>query len=300
MIVMERLSKQFGETRAVDGLTLEVNRGEIFGFLGPNGAGKTTTIRMLVALISPTEGTAKVAGYTLGKEDTQIRQAVGILTESPGLYDRLSAEHNLRFFAQLYEVPDIDSQVERYLRMLGLWERRHEQAATFSKGMRQKLAIARALLHEPEVLFLDEPTSGLDPEMARLVREFIAELKQEGRTIFLCTHNLDEADRLCDRVAVFNKRLLAVDTPAALRQRLYDRKVVFHLRSATVEHLELMESFEFVRSAEKADQKLVVALDDPEGQNPILIQALVQAGAEVQFVGELRRSLEDVYLQLVQ
>ena len=299
MIVMEHLSKHFGENQAVDDLTLEVKRGEIFGFLGPNGAGKTTTIRMLGALIGPSAGTAKVAGFVLGEQDMQIRQRVGILTESPGLYDRLSAERNLQFFARLYGVPEVDVQVERYLRMLGLWDRRHEQAATFSKGMRQKLAIARALLHEPEVLFLDEPTSGLDPEIARLVREFIAELKQEGRTIFLCTHNLDEADRLCDRIAVFNTRLLAVDTPAALRRRLYDRKVVFHLRSATVEHLKLIESFEFVRSVDQTDQKLVVALEDPESQNPILVHALVQAGAEVQFVGELRRSLEDVYLQLV-
>jgi ABC-2 type transport system ATP-binding protein len=299
MIVMERLSKRFGDTQAVDGLSLEVSRGEIFGFLGPNGAGKTTTIRMLGALIEPTEGSAKVAGYTLGREDTQIRQHVGILTESPGLYDRLSAVRNLCFFAQLYDVPDVEAQVERYLRILGLWERRHEAAATFSKGMRQKLAIARALLHEPEVLFLDEPTSGLDPEMARLVREFIADLKQEGRTIFLCTHNLDEADRLCDRIAVFNTHLLAVDTPAALRRRLYDRKVVFHLRQATPTYLELLRSFDFVRSVEQVDQKLVVALEDPEGQNPILVKALVETGAELQFVGELRRSLEDVYLQLV-
>jgi ABC-2 type transport system ATP-binding protein len=300
MIVMERLSKKFGDAHAVDGLTLEVERGEIFGFLGPNGAGKTTTIRMLGALIAPSEGTANVAGYTLGKDDTQIRRSVGILTESPGLYDRLSAERNLQFFAKLYDVPNVDAQVERYLRMLGLWERRHEQAATFSKGMRQKLAIARALLHEPAVLFLDEPTSGLDPEMARLVREFIDELKQEGRTIFLCTHNLDEADRLCDRIAVFNTRLLAVDTPEALRRRLYDRKVVFHLRAVSAQHLKLMEAFEFVRSVEQVEHKLVVELEDPENQNPILIQALVQAGAELQFVGELRRSLEDVYLQLVQ
>jgi ABC-2 type transport system ATP-binding protein len=299
MIVMERLSKSFGDIQAVDGLSLEVSRGEIFGFLGPNGAGKTTTIRMLGALIAPTGGSAKVAGYTLGQEDTQIRQRVGILTESPGLYDRLSAARNLRFFAQLYDVADVDAQVERYLRMLGLWERRHEAAATFSKGMRQKLAIARALLHEPEVLFLDEPTSGLDPEMARLVREFIADLKQEGRTIFLCTHNLDEADRLCDRIAVFNTHLLAVDTPAALRRELYDRKVVFHLRRASPAYLELLRGFDFVRSVEQVDQKLVVALEDPENQNPILVKALVGEGAELQFVGELRRSLEDVYLQLV-
>jgi ABC-2 type transport system ATP-binding protein len=300
MIVMDGLSKQFEDTQAVVDLTLEVSQGEIFGFLGPNGAGKTTTIRMLGALIAPSDGTAIVAGYTLGREDTQIRQRVGILTESPGLYDRLSAERNLAFFARLYDVPDVDAQVERYLRMLGLWDRRHEAAATFSRGMRQKLAIARALLHEPQVLLLDEPTSGLDPETARLVREFIADLKQEGRTIFLCTHNLDEADRLCDRIAVFNTRLLAVDTPAALRQRLYDRKVVFHLHKATPEFVQLMEGFDFVRSAEQVDDKVVVAIDDPEGQNPVLVKALVEADAEIQFVGELRRSLEDVYLQLVQ
>lgn len=300
MIVMEGLSKRFGDTQAVLDLSLEVNQGEIFGFLGPNGAGKTTTIRMLGALIAPSSGTATVAGYALEREDTQIRQRVGILTESPGLYDRLSAERNLSFFAHLYDVSDVETQVERYLRMLGLWDRRHEAAATFSKGMRQKLAIARALLHEPQVLFLDEPTSGLDPEMARLVREFITELKGEGRTIFLCTHNLNEADRLCDRIAVFNTRLLAVDTPTALRQRLYDRKVVFHLRHATSEYVRLVEGFEFVNNIERVDEKLVVGLENPDDQNPILVKALVEVGAEIQYVGELRRSLEDVYLQLVQ
>jgi ABC-2 type transport system ATP-binding protein len=300
MIVMEGLSKRFGDTLAVTDLSLEVDKGEIFGFLGPNGAGKTTTIRMLGALIAPSNGTATVAGYTLGREDTQIRQRVGILTESPGLYDRLSAERNLNFFAQLHDVSEVEAQVERYLRMLGLWDRRHEDAATFSKGMRQKLAIARALLHEPQVLLLDEPTSGLDPEMARLVREFIAELKQEGRTIFLCTHNLDEADRLCDRIAVFDTHLLAVDTPAALRQRLYDRKVVFHLRRATSGYIRLVEGFDFVNNAERVEEKLVIGLEDPESQNPLLVKALVEAGAEIQFVGELRQSLEDVYLQLVQ
>ncbi len=299
MIVMNGLGKRFGDTLAVEDLSLEVDKGEIFGFLGPNGAGKTTTIRMLGTLISPSAGSAEVAGYILGEQDTRIRERVGILTESPGLYDRLSAERNLSFFAKMHDVTDVPGQVERYLRMLGLWDRRHEEAATFSKGMRQKLAIARALLHEPRVLFLDEPTSGLDPEMARLVREFIGALKEEGRTIFLCTHNLDEADRLCDRIAVFNTRLLAVDTPTALRRRLYDRKVVFHLSRVDDGHLALVQGYEFVHEAERVDAKLVVSLEDPEGQNPILIKALAEAGAEIQFVGELRRTLEDVYLQLV-
>jgi ABC-2 type transport system ATP-binding protein len=299
VIQAQGLTRRFGDLLAVDDLSFEVGEGEIFGFLGPNGAGKTTTLRMLCALIQPTSGSARVAGYELGAVDDRIRSSVGILTESPGLYDRLSAEDNLRFFAHLYEVEDVDVQVERYLRMLGLWERRAEPAATFSKGMRQKLAIARALLHEPQILFLDEPTSGLDPEMARLVRAFIEELKQAGRTIFLCTHNLDEADRLCDRIAVFNTRLVAVDTPKALRAQLYDRVVVFHLAEMQPAFAERVRAHTAVRSVEVIEHKLVVGLDDPEAHNPELIAALVGAGARVQFVGELRRSLEDVYMRLV-
>ncbi len=232
MISIESLTKKFGENLAVDGLNLEVKEGEVFGFLGPNGAGKTTTVRMLTSLIRPTSGKAVVNGFTVGQQDTQIRRSVGLLTETPGLYDNLSAEYNLHIYANLYEVKDVAGQVEKYLRMLGLWERRFEPAATLSKGMKQKLAIARALLHEPRILFLDEPTSALDPESAHLVRDFIAELRKEGRTIFLCTHNLDEADRACDRIAVFKTRLVVVDTPARLRMQMFGRKVVFHLGNA--------------------------------------------------------------------
>ena len=299
MIRIENLTKQFESNLAVDKLSLEVKVGEVFGFLGPNGAGKTTTLRMLCALIGPSAGRAWVAGHEIGREDDQIRRQVGILTESPGLYDRLSAEYNLGFFAQLYEVESVAAQVERYLRLLGLWERRAEPVGTFSKGMRQKLAIARAMLHEPRVLFLDEPTSGLDPEAAHLVREFIGGLKEEGRTIFLCTHNLDEADRLCDRIAIFNTRLLALDTPAALRRELYGRSVVVHLRQSAADFVEIVRALSSVRKIDPVDNKLVIQLDDPEANNPALIRALVSAGADVQFVGELRRSLEDVYLQLV-
>jgi ABC-2 type transport system ATP-binding protein len=300
MLRTDRLTKRFGDKPAVDGLTLEVNSGEVFGFLGPNGAGKTTTIRMLAALIAPTGGEAWIAGLKLGEQDDAIRSRVGILTESPGLYDRLAVARNLEFFAALYDVQDVPGQVEKYLRMLGLWEKRHEPAGTLSKGMRQKLAIARALLHEPEVLFLDEPTSALDPEAARLVREFLATLKQEGRTIFLCTHNLDEADRLCDRIAVFNTRLLALDTPTALRRTLYGRTVVFHLVRNEPRFAECLKDFDFVHEVQTMDNKLVVTLETPEAENPALVRALVQAGAELQFVGEVRRTLEDVYLQLVE
>lgn len=299
MIEIDGLSKRYDDNLAVDNLQLDIRAGEVFGFLGPNGAGKTTTIRMLAGLIRPTAGTARVAGYRLGADDTSLRQNVGILTEAPGLYDRLSAERNLNFYAQLYEIEDVSGQVEKYLRMLGLWGRRHEATGTFSRGMRQRLAIARALLHEPKVLFLDEPTSGLDPQAARLVREFIEELSSAGRTILLCTHNLDEADRLCDRIGVINARLLAVDTPAALRRELFGRTVVFHLAAVDSEFQSVLESFPFVKTVEQLDARLLVTLEEPESQNPQLVAALVQAGAQVQFVGEIRRSLEDVYLRLM-
>jgi ABC-2 type transport system ATP-binding protein len=299
MIHTENITKQFGKVPAVDGLSLDIDEGEVFGFLGPNGAGKTTTVRMLTSLIGITRGSATVAGFIVGLQDTDIRRTVGVLTEAPGMYDNLPAETNLRIFAELYEVKDVKGQVEKYLKMLGLWDRRRDAAGTFSKGMKQKLSIARALLHEPRILFLDEPTAGLDPEASRLVRDFIAGLKREGRTIFLCTHNLDEADRLCDRVAVFKTRLLVLDTPSNLRRSVFGRKIVVHLRSADDRMAGELRRLPFVREAARVDNKLVVNLDDPEADNPELIRFLVNAGADLVFVGELRHSLEDVYLQLV-
>lgn len=299
MIRTENLTKKFGSTLAVDRLTITIPEGEVFGFLGPNGAGKTTTVRMLTSLIAPTSGHALVNGLQVGKDDTAIRRSVGILTETPGMYDNLSAEYNLEIYANLYEIPNPKAQVEKYLRMLSLWERRKDEAGTFSKGMKQKLAIARALLHEPRIVFLDEPTAALDPEAAHLVREFIAELRTQGRTIFLCTHNLDEADRLCDRIAVFKTRLLVIDSPSALRSQLFGRKVVFHLRQASETLAAPLRQMPFVREVKVIDNKLVVHLDDPETHNPDLLRTLIGAGADVQFVGELRHSLEDVYLQLM-
>lgn len=299
MIKMENLTKQFNGQLAVDRLTVEIAEGEVFAFLGPNGAGKTTTVRMLTSLISPTSGSASVLNYKVGVDDQEIRRNVGILTETPGLYDRLSAYRNLNIYARLYEVPDPDKQVTKYLRWLGLWERRGDPVGTFSKGMRQKLAIARALIHEPKVLFLDEPTSGLDPESAKLVRDFVNELKGQGRTIFMCTHNLDEADRLCDRIAVFDTQLRVVDTPNGLRRQLYGRQVVIHLVQVREQEAALIRSMEFIEKVEVVKNKLVVTLSDPEIYNPQIIRRLVEAGAEIQFVGEVKHSLEDIYLQLV-
>jgi ABC-2 type transport system ATP-binding protein len=308
MIRTQGLCKYFQrnhqEIKAVDGLDLQVHEGEVFGFLGPNGAGKTTTVRLLSCLIGPTKGRAWVNDLEIGKEDQKIRAQVGILTEAPGLYDRLSARRNLEIYAELYGVADVQEQVEKYLRFLELWEQRDVEAGTFSKGMKQKLAIARALLHEPPVLFLDEPTSALDPEAAKTVRDFIESLKGQGRTIFLCTHNLDEAERLCDRIAVFRQHLIAVDTPETLRRQLFGRQTVVHLAQFSEQLAVTMRGLPFVKHVEVLPGdggagKLVISLSDPGAQNPAIVQALVAQGAQIQFVNELRHSLEDVYLSLM-
>ena len=296
-----KLTRTFGNLTAVEDLTVNIPAGTVFGFLGPNGAGKTTTVRLLTALIAPTTGTAIVAGHKIGTDNTAIRQSVGILTETPGLYDRLSAEQNLIFFARLYDVPAARAltQAEHYLRMLGLWERRTERVGGFSKGMRQKLAIARALLHEPKVIFLDEPTSGLDPEAARIVLDFIKELRVEGRTIFLTTHNLPEADELCDRIAVFRTRLLQVDTPAHLRESLFGRGTRVRLSGDATLWTAAVQALPFVHHVTAEEHTLSVVLDDPDEQNPPLVQALVTAGAQIRAVEPISHSLEEVYLELL-
>ncbi len=301
-IETHKLTRTFGNLVAVDNLTLSIPEGTVFGFLGPNGAGKTTTVRMLAALIAPTSGTANVIGHELGTDNRSIRRSVGILTETPGLYDRLSAEQNLIFFARLYDVPAqrAKEQAERYLRMLELWERRSDRVGGFSKGMRQKLAIARALLHEPRVIFLDEPTAGLDPEAARTVRDFIKELRSEGRTIFLTTHNLPEADELCDLIGVFRTQLLRVDTPVNLRTGLFGRGTQVRVVGDASGWASTARSLSFVRQVTSQGDSLLVTLDNPDEQNPQLVRALVTAGAQIRFVEPIAHSLEEVYLELIE
>jgi ABC-2 type transport system ATP-binding protein len=297
MIHAEGLTRRFGERIAVENLSLEIGEGEVFGFLGPNGAGKTTTVRMLAGLLAPTAGRATVAGVDVRRDPQRVRALVGILTEHPGLYEKLSAWHNLKFYADLHDLPNWEAQIEKYLNLLGLWERRFEPVGTFSKGMKQKLAIARALLHEPTVLFLDEPTSGLDPESAKTVRDFIAQLASQKRTILLCTHNLYEAEQLCTRIGLIKQRLIRVGSPQQLKRELYGRQIVIDLK----EPMALWEDLQlpFVRSVQTNGTRLLVQLDDPEAQNPILIRRLVALGAQIQFVREQDRSLEDVYLELI-
>ena len=301
MIEAHNLSKRFGAAVAVDGLNLSVPGGEIFALLGPNGAGKTTTVRMLACLIAPSGGSAVVAGRDIARDPDAVRAHIGILTESPGLYEKLDSEQNLTFYARLYGLPAMerDKQVRRYLTLLGLWDRRAEPVSGFSKGMKQKLAIARALLHEPEVVFLDEPTSGLDPEAAKIVRDFVAELRSEGRTILLCTHNLDEAERLADRIGVMKQRLIQVGTADSLRRGLYGRQVAIRLHAASDAQLSALRALPFAKDVRRGENRITLGLDDPDSMTPQVVRTLVEAGAEIQSVSEEKHSLEDVYLSLV-
>lgn len=300
-IETDQLTRVFGERTAVEQVTLAIPQGAVFGFLGPNGAGKTTTVRMLAALIKPTRGRARVAGHTLGRENQAIRRSVGILTETPGLYDRLSTRQNLTIFGRLYglSAQQADEATDRYLKLLDLWDRRNAPVGGFSKGMRQKLAIARALLHEPQVIFLDEPTAGLDPEIARTVREFIKALRHEGRTIFLTTHNLPEADELCDLIGIFRTRLLKVDTPTNLRAALFGRGVRINVCGGAADWLDRVQALPFVQAVKAEGDHLIIQLDQPDRQNPQLLRTLIEAGADIRYVEPFVPSLERVYLELL-
>ena len=301
-LTADGLGRSFDERWAVRGISFAVQRGEVVGLLGPNGAGKTTTVRMLTALIRPTEGTASVDGSSVTDEPESVRARVGILTETPGLYDKLSARANLEFFGRLYglEAGMRSERIEHYLRTFSLWDRRDDIAATFSKGMKQKLAIARALLHDPSVVFLDEPTAALDPEAAFIVREAIETLRRAGRTIVLATHNLDEADRLCDRIAFIRGGLLRIDSPAALRGSLGERGLAVRLRDgASVEAVSAVRSVPGVRAAEPADGVLHVGTDDPDAVAPAVVRALVASGADIVELRPERTSLERIYFEVM-
>jgi len=303
MIVVEGLRKDFRALTAVHDMSFTVGDGEIFGLLGPNGAGKTTTVRMLAGLISPTAGTAIVNGHPLGETTQQIRAFTGILTESPGLHEKLTARQNLAYYGRLYGLRGarLREAVERYLGVVEMSEHADRRVASFSKGMRQKVAIARALLHEPEVIYLDEPTSGLDPSAAKNIRDFIATLRALGRSIVVCTHNLDEAERLCDRIGIMRGTLLRVDTPAGLRR---------HGRTATV-RVELngargpdsfvgrLAELAYVSGVQARENTLVVELADPAHETPDLVAELVGAGARITSVVEDAQTLEEAYLSLV-
>jgi len=296
------LTKKFDEVTAVEGLTFHIDEGEVFGFLGPNGAGKTTTVRMLCCLISKTGGEARIADYEVGNtaDSLKIRKIIGLVPDNVGLYDKLSVYENLDFYGKLYECTEKLRQenIEHFLKMLGLWEKKDVAAGTLSKGMKQKLAIARALIHEPKVLFMDEPTANLDPEASKTVRDFILELKKENRTILLNTHNLDEAQRICDRIGILKTRLLTVGTPQQLKESLGGVKTEIQLvqvNDAIVSAVKKVTT----HKVEISDNKLIIDVGNIDTTIPTIIEAIVSAGGRIQSVTEFTPTLEEVYLKTV-
>ena len=289
--------------RALDRVTLRVAEGEVLGVLGPNGAGKTTLVRVLCCLLRPTSGSARVAGYAVPEAASQVRAVCGLTTEGLGLDQQFRALEYLLWFARLYGVPGAQAaeDARELLNRAGLWKRRDDRLGTFSKGMRQKVNIARALLHRPRVVFLDEPTSGLDVEAAMDVREQILELRRDrGTTFLICTHNLPEAERLCDRIAVINAgRILAMGEPAALKAGSGAASVRVRLARVGDELMEAVSAVPGVQAAEPLEDGIRLRLGEPERDTPAAVRALVLAGAEVRAVVPEDHSLEEVYLRLM-
>lgn len=302
MIETENLTKKFGDLTAVDAVTLRVEEGEVFGFLGPNGAGKTTTVRMLCCLISKTNGEARIAGYEVGNDadSLKIRKLIGLVPDNVGLYDALSAYDNLDFYGKLYDCTEAKRKenIQRYLTMLGLWEKKDVAVGTFSKGMKQKLSIACALIHDPQVLFMDEPTANLDPESSKTVRDFILELKKEKRTIFLNTHNLDEAQKICDKIAILNTKLMAMGTPEELERSVSGRKTVVQLVQMSDAVLVALRKLPLGDMAVDGNT-LTVDVKDPDKENVAIMDAIYRAGGHVQSATVVGSTLEDAYLKLV-
>jgi ABC-2 type transport system ATP-binding protein len=303
VIRTEALTRDFPGTRAVDALTLEVPPGIVFGFLGPNGSGKTTTIRVLLGLVAPTSGTATVLGFDAASQSDRIRARSGALLEHSGIYERLSAEDNLELYGRIAQLPigERRSRIQELLQSFGLWDRRKERAGTWSRGMKQKLAVARALLHRPALIFLDEPTAGLDPVASASLREELAALaRREGVTVFLTTHNLSEAEKLCARVAVIRQgRLLAQGSPLELRTSKGGSRAEVVGRGFSEPLLAVLRNRREVRSAAVEDGRLLLELQADAMVSP-LVPIMVGAGAEIEEIRKGQVNLEDVFLTLVE
>jgi ABC-2 type transport system ATP-binding protein len=303
MIEVKNLTKKFGDTTAIDNLTFHVDEEEVFGLLGPNGAGKTTSIRILCCLISKTAGEAQIAGYHVGNgaDSLAIRRMIGLVPDNIGLYEELSAYENLDYYGKLYESPEEarKKNIEYFLKMLELWDKKDVPISDYSKGMKQKVGIARALVHDPKLLFFDEPTANLDPESSKVVRDFILKLKKEGKTIFLNTHNLDEAQRICDRIGILNTKLLTVNTPQELERTVWGSRTEFLLEQVNDQILTAVKQLS-PKGLSVEDNRIILTLDDPQKENPDFIQAIVSAGGRIQYVNQFNPGLEETYLKVIQ
>jgi len=306
-IEVSHLTKVFGSRTAVADVSFSVARGEVFGFLGPNGAGKTTTVRILGTLIAPTSGTAVVAGLPLGPASAaEIRQRISIMPEAPGLYRRLTVTENLDYFARLYGLRRREQRISEALTAVGLGDRAHDLTGSLSKGLRQRAALARSLLNDPAVMFLDEPTSGLDPVASHEVHVLIASLRDRGVTVFLTTHRLDEAERLCDRVAIMSTQLRTIGRPDELREALFSRSLAVATAAPLDQPdqvftgLPSVQGWHTTSPTANGPANYVLTVTDPAQAAPAVTRSLVAAGADVLSIAEPQHTLEDVYLELVE
>jgi ABC-2 type transport system ATP-binding protein len=299
VLTASHLSRRFGDRLAVDDVSFTLAPGEILALLGPNGAGKTTTLRMLAGLIAPTTGSVEIDGQPMGPQSApQLRSRIGFLTEAPGLWDRLTVRDNLLVYARMYGLPSPTRVVDEALERFDIRDRAADRAAQLSKGLKQRVALARSLLHDPRIAMLDEPTSGLDPGSAREVRDLVLRLRAQGRTILLCTHNLDEVERVADRVAVLSRRLIAMGTPASLRSKLFAPRLRIRLSQAAERYAIVL------RSAGLSDVHvegpvLLVGIANSAMTTPEVVRRLVEAGAGIETVMPEEPPLEDVYLKLL-
>jgi len=302
-IQTDGLSRSFGAVHAVEDVSIQIPAGTIFGFLGPNGSGKTTTIRLLLGLLEPTRGSATVLGFDSRSQASDIRQRTGALLEHPGLYERLSAQENLEFYARVWNLTpaERDTRVKELLTHLGLWDRRGDQVGKWSRGMKQKLAVARAMLHRPSLIFLDEPTAGLDPVASAALREDLSSLvAREGVTVFLTTHNLPEAESICDLVGVIRQgRLLTVDSPAHIRTHGGEQKVEFVGQGFTPAVLDALRLRPEVADVAASNGTLTLALRDDRPVAP-LVRLLVEGGCDIEEVRKGAASLEQAFLALME
>lgn len=304
-IVAEGLTKRFNAIVAVDHVSFRIGEGEVFGLLGPNGAGKTTTIRMLACLIYPSEGSALVGGYSITREPNKVREIVGILTENPSLYERLTAYENLWFFAEAYGLSDLrerDGRIRELLEFFDLWERRNDKTGVFSRGMKQKLAIARALVHRPPIIFLDEPTAGLDPESSKEIRNLVSRLsRHEKCTILLCTHRLEDAEKLCNRVMIINRgKNIAIGTLEELSRLVGKPVLQIGLRSISQNIIDSLKALKEVKEVFVDPESCILTLNlDDESATPGIVKEVVHAGGLILSVNLVYPSLEEVYLKLV-
>ena len=299
MIEVQNLVKKFGSATVLDGISFGVQEGEIFGFLGPNGAGKTTTIRIILGLLRATEGAALVWGKDLG-EDDEIRNRVGVLLEYDGLYERMTARQNLEYFARLYDVKDYTAKVQKLLDFTGLAERKDDPVGKFSRGMRRKLGLARAIIHEPDVLFLDEPSAGLDPEAQKIVRDLIVQLSQEKITIFLNSHDLDEIERICSSIAILQKgRIRIHDSMENLKSKMETHivHIVMTNEEMAQKALSLLHSLDYMHDCSRRQREITATIGSSKTPS-VLLSALMEQGLEVEEIKKTSRSLEDLYLEI--